>query len=70
MGTLHEDLHAFLFLSREIFIGGKNVRNKFCREKWNTFYIQCTFPMGLTVSETIKGDELYVYISYIIYSVC
>jgi hypothetical protein len=38
-------------------------------EKNETFYVQCKFSTSLTVSETIKGDELCVYISYIIYSV-
>jgi hypothetical protein len=39
----------------------KNVRYKFAREQLNN----ANFPLGRMVSETIKGDELCVCISYI-----
>jgi hypothetical protein len=32
---------------------------KFCREKWNNFYVPCTFSMNLAVLEIIKQESLH-----------
>ena len=42
-GTLHEDQHTFLIISRSIILRMKNVSHKSFREIQNTFFVQHLF---------------------------
>ena len=42
MGTLHEDLRAFMIIFRLIFPRMRNVSDKSCRENQNTHFV---FPL-------------------------
>ena len=42
-GTLHEDQHTFLIISRLILLRMRNVSDKSCRENQNTHFVFSNF---------------------------
>jgi hypothetical protein len=43
VGTLHEDLCAFMIVSQLILVGMRNVSDKSCRENQNTYFMFSNF---------------------------
>jgi hypothetical protein len=50
-GTLYEDLHILLIISRSVLLRMRNVSDKSCRQHQNTFYAQFFFFENLAVYE-------------------
>jgi hypothetical protein len=48
-------------------MGKKNISDKSCREKWNTFYFPYSFPLGITISVIIKQKDFSVHIIELAY---